>query len=165
MISSCHGQQAVWSVPSNHRRCGPGTLDPPEAPPKIFRRMSPNDIASRFFTSWYTIYERVSSCQATAVGATTEFEIRLQTKAVGIGSRLIQRGGFPILLRRFVEPDPASPRRREVTRSVALRFNSPDADCLHIIYLWRAMGSVELRIASHAMFSEVWRSLTNASGV
>jgi hypothetical protein len=57
--------------------------------------MSPNDIASRFFTSWYTIYERVSSCQATAVGATTEFEIRLQTKAVGIGSRLIQRGGVP----------------------------------------------------------------------
>ena len=98
-----------------------GTLDPPEAPPKIFRHMSPNDIASRFFTSWYTIYERVSDCQATAVGATRE--------------------------------------------SKSAKILSSDADCLHIIYLWHVMGSVELRIASHTMFSEVWRNLTNASGV
>src|SRR5260370_15168434 len=67
-------------------------LTHPKPPPKIFRHMSPNDIASRFFTSWYTIYERVSNCQATAVGATTEFQIRLQAKAVGIGSRLIIEG-------------------------------------------------------------------------
>src|SRR5258706_15538981 len=54
-----------------------GTLDPPEAPRKIFRRMGPNDIASRFFTSWYTIYEGVSSCQATAVDATTDLKVAL----------------------------------------------------------------------------------------
>jgi len=34
--------------------------------------MSPNDIASRFFNLWYTIYEGISSCQATAVDATAD---------------------------------------------------------------------------------------------
>src|SRR6266478_7623042 len=111
-----------------------GTLGPPEAPREIFRRMSPNDIASRFFTSWYTIYEGVSSCQATGVDATTDLKLRCAWAA---------RGG---------------------SRGATLRFNSSDADCLHIIYLWRVVGSRNSEL-SRTMFSEVWRNLANASGV
>ena len=116
-----------------------GTLDPPEAPRKIFRRMGPNDIASRFFTSWYTIYEGVSSCQATAVDATTDLKLRCAWAA-----RLVESCAW------------------RGSRRVTLRFNSPDADCLHIIYLWRVMGSrnsdygfSELRIEPYNVFGSL----------
>jgi len=48
------------------------------------------------------------------------------------------------------------------SRRVTLRFNSPDADCLHIIYLWRVMGSrnsdygfSELRIEPYNVFGSL----------
>jgi hypothetical protein len=85
--------------------------------------MSPNDIASRFFTSWYTIYERVSSCQATSVDATTlTVDVTRNSKSVcglkamGIGSRLIFEG-FQSLLGRFVKSDPAPPRGKLFTQA------------------------------------------------
>jgi len=113
-----------------------GRLTHPK-PPKNIQTHGSNDIASRFFTSWYTIYEGVSSCQATAVDQRRTYLrcawLRLVESCAWRGSRW---------------------RHAEIQLA--------RCDCLHIIYLWRVMGSrnsdygfSELRIEPYNVFGSL----------